>query len=340
MAPQRLSRLGHELYGTSDANLRHGLLNTEATFQDLVLSVAFADNGPAGVQLAGDVLLRWKRLIAAEDAFVARFARNDGDPIVRDLAAKVLLLRSQLAAVARSGNVAAARETLGELETQENQLAQHSRAFENRLRVANATLGEVQDAMNPSDVLLEFRRYRPLFGPQSDKGERWVLLVVQGREAEPRLMDAGLVRDSADATGKLLNEQPGSGGDEAAAALFSQLFGKLPADLLKGRQIWIATDGQLALVPFGRLRLPDGSFWVTTADLHFIETGRELLPRYAEPKPGSGLIAFGDIDFGRVESSPRSFPMPRRRRNQPSLLRHWTVVPSHSGLPRRSATSG
>ena len=189
-----------------------------------------------------------------------------------------------------------------------NQLAQRSRTFENRLRAANATLGEVQDAMSPRDCLLEFRRYRPVVGPQSGKGERWALLAVQGRKAEPQLIDAGLVSDSTDAIGKLLNEQPGSGGDEAAAALFSQLFGKLPADLLKGRRIWIATDGQLALVPFGRLRLADGSLWVAGAELHFIETGRELLPRYAEPKPGSGLIAFGDIDFGRSQRSPSLTP--------------------------------
>ena len=41
------------------------------------------------------------------------------------------------------------------------ELGQRSRAIENRLRVANATLGEVQDAMSPGDVLLEFRRYQP-----------------------------------------------------------------------------------------------------------------------------------------------------------------------------------
>ena len=46
MAPQRLSRLGRELYGTADATLRHGLLNAEADFQNLVLSVALAENGP------------------------------------------------------------------------------------------------------------------------------------------------------------------------------------------------------------------------------------------------------------------------------------------------------
>jgi hypothetical protein len=49
MAPQRLSRLGRELYGTPDANMRYGLLNAEASFQNLALSAAFAANSPAGV---------------------------------------------------------------------------------------------------------------------------------------------------------------------------------------------------------------------------------------------------------------------------------------------------
>jgi hypothetical protein len=80
------------------------------------------------------------------------------------------MLRRQLAAQARSSNVNEARKTLVALEIQENQLEQRSRAIENRQRVANASLGEAQDAMSPGDVLLEFRRYQPLFGNQSGKG--------------------------------------------------------------------------------------------------------------------------------------------------------------------------
>ena len=330
MAPQRLSRLGRELYGTADATLRHGLLNAEADFQNLVLSVALAENGPAGARLAGDVLLRWKRLIAAEDAFVARFARNDGDPAIRDLAARVLVLRRQLAALARSGNIGEARKTLTELETRENELGRRSRAIENRLRVANATLGQVQDAMHPGDVLLEFRRYRPLFGSQAGTGERWALLVVRGREAEPQLFDAGSVSDSIAAIGKLLTERPGSGGNAAAAALFGQLFGKLPAKVLSGRRVWIAADGQLALLPFARLRLADGRLWVSVASLRFLETGRELQPRYAEPKPGSGLMAFGGIDFGGTPP-PVAPPAPA---NEPGII----TAALQGGLPTQHTT--
>ena len=40
--------------------------------------------------------------------------------------------------------------------------------------------------------------------------------------------------DSVAGIGQLLTERPGSGGDAAAAALFGQFFGKLPAEMLSG----------------------------------------------------------------------------------------------------------
>jgi hypothetical protein len=172
--------------------------------------------------------------------------------------------------------------------------------------VAGATLGEVQDAMAPGDVLLEFRRYRPLLAHESKPSEHWALLVVRGREAEPHLFDSGAVNGSVAAIQTLLTEQPGGNADAAAAALFAQLFGKVPPELLSDRRVWIAADGKLALLPFARLRLGDGRLWVNAAELRFIETGRQLLPRSGEPSSGSGLIAFGGIDFG--STPPQTTP--------------------------------
>ena len=298
LAPHRLSRLGRELFGTAAANVQHLLLGQETAFQDLVLSVALSEKTPATAALAGDVMLRWKRVIAAEDAFIARFARIDSDPAVRSIATHVLLLRRQLAAQAHSGVVDAARKTLAELEAQENELGRRSRGIGDRLRVANATLSDVQNAMAPGDVLLEFRHYHPLLATSKGVGDRWALLVVRGREADPQLFDAGTVDDSNAARATLLSEGPGKDGGAAASVLFRQLFGDVSDEVLSAKRVWIASDGSLALVPFVRLLLPDGRLWGAAQELHFIETGRELLPREAEPKTSSGLIAFGGIDFG------------------------------------------
>jgi tetratricopeptide (TPR) repeat protein len=301
VAPQRMSRLGHELYGSVGDNLRHLLVHDESGFQSIVLSVALAEHDTEAVRFAGDILLRWKRVIGAEDAFIARFARNDADAAVRDLATQVLLLRHQLSAQGRALQVDAARETLKLLEAKESQLGQRSRNIGDRLRVARASLDEVAQVLGPGELLLEFRRYRPFLDPQKTSDERWALLILSGGGSEPLLVDAGSIADTDKAIAALLSEKAGKSDDETARKLFDLLFGGVSEHLLAAKRIWIATDGSLALVPFSRLRLPDGRLWGAAKELRFIETGRELLPA-SKPRAGSGLIAFGGIDYGATTS--------------------------------------
>ena len=73
----------------------------------------------------------------------------------------------------------------------------------------------------------------------------------------------------------------GDGADAAARALYAQLFE--PLDLDDVDTVVIAPDGALHLVPFHRLRLPDGRFWTDRAQLRVVQTGRDLL----RPRPTS-----------------------------------------------------
>jgi CHAT domain-containing protein len=54
--------------------------------------------------------------------------------------------------------------------------------------------------------------------------------------------------------------------------------------------------GALNLVPFSRLKLPDGRYWEERQALRLLQTGRDLV-RPDPDRPAHGLLALGGIDF-------------------------------------------
>jgi len=86
--------------------------------------------------------------------------------------------------------------------------------------------------------------------------------------------------------------------DQAAAALYRTLFGSLDAELAGFDTLYLAPDGELDLVPFARLRLPDGRWWIERQQLRELGTGRDLLPD--EPaEAAAGMLALGGVDYDR-----------------------------------------
>jgi CHAT domain-containing protein len=56
----------------------------------------------------------------------------------------------------------------------------------------------------------------------------------------------------------------------------------------------------LHLIPFARLRTPDGRYLAEVADIRLLQTGRDLL-RPESDRRAKGLLALGGIDFERSE---------------------------------------
>ena len=84
--------------------------------------------------------------------------------------------------------------------------------------------------------------------------------------------------------------------DQAAAALYRTLFGSLDAEFAGFDTLYLAPDGDLDLVPFARLRLPDGRWWIERQQLRELGTGRDLLPD--EPaEAAAGMLALGGVDY-------------------------------------------
>jgi hypothetical protein len=87
--------------------------------------------------------------------------------------------------------------------------------------------------------------------------------------------------------------------EAAAAALYQKVFAPFESKLVAATSVYLAPDGILNLVPFARLKLPDGRYWEERQEVRLLQTGRDLL-RTDPDKPARGLLALGGIDFGAV----------------------------------------
>ena len=288
MEPHLLGWIGQELSSTEAGAVRRQLMTSQATFQDVVLSLATAETSGDARRLAGSVMLRFKLLQGEEEAYLARLARRSQDPRVRALADEVGKLRAALAGAVRA-DPAAFEKVLQALEAKQQALGAVSRDYKDHLRVLTANLNDVQAALPAGAVLIEFRQFRPANSRTGTLGEpRFAGLLLAGFE-EPVVVDLGLVSELPRLTAAL--------DDAAAAALYQKLFAPFEARLAAATTVYIAPDGVLNLVPFARLRLADGRYWGERQQLRLLQSGRDLLRPDAD-KPARGLLALGGIDFG------------------------------------------
>ena len=338
----RVRRLvGQELASTEQEAVRLQRLAAEARLQNVVFTLALVhpDNADAR-RLAADVLLRWKRLAADEEAVIARLARTSRDPRVvklaehirasrRGLSRLVHLPRAELTEAARAALnsvLAAERRRLGALEAK---LARLSRSFRGQQAARGVEWEAVQAALPPGSALLELRAYRPVDFKTRDFGEpRWLAMLLPetppahwaGGGAAPalRLWDLGPVADSADGFARLRSKRDEAG--DAPSGLYQTLFGAIDAELARYETLFLAPDGFLDQVAFARLRVPAAAsatgasteqvattatrYWIERQALRTVRVGRDLLPTPASDA-AAGMLVLGGIDYDHFpESAP------------------------------------
>jgi CHAT domain-containing protein/tetratricopeptide (TPR) repeat protein len=88
--------------------------------------------------------------------------------------------------------------------------------------------------------------------------------------------------------------EPGDKGDALRRRLWDPLARALPADC---KRLFLAPDGQLALVPLEALRLADGTYLVERYQMAYVTTGRDLLPRPRPAGAAAGALIVADPDY-------------------------------------------
>ncbi len=290
MEPHLLGWIGQELYSTEAGAERRQLVSSQATFQDVVLTLATMQGSGDARRLAGTVMLRFKLLQGEEEAYRARLTRRSQDPGVRALADEVGKLRSTLAGAAR-GAPGTFDKALQAIEAKQLALGEVSRDYKDHLRVLTANLDDLRAVLPAGAVLVEFRQFRPVDFRTGKSGEpRFAALLLAGFD-EPVVADLGPVSEMRQPTVELT--------DAAAAAIYQKLFARFEDKLAAATTVYVAPDGVLDLVPFARLKLADGRYWGERQQLRLLQSGRDLL-RPDSDKPARGLLALGGIDFGAV----------------------------------------
>jgi CHAT domain-containing protein/Flp pilus assembly protein TadD len=287
METHLLGWIGQELYSTEADAVRRHLVSAQAPFQDVVLTLATAENSGEAHRLAGNVILRFKLLQSEEDSYLARLTRRSQDPQVRALAWEVGKLRAALVAAAQA-EPGAFEKALQTLEAKQHDLGMTSSSYKDHLRVMTANLDDLRAAVPQGAVLIEFRQFRPVDFRTGTPGEpRFAAMLLAGSD-DPLVADLGPIPELG---------QPTALDDEAAAAFYRRLFAPFDQKLAAAKTVYIAPDGLLNLIPFAGLKLADGRYWAERQEVRLLQSGRDLLRAYPD-KLARGLLALGGIDFG------------------------------------------
>jgi CHAT domain-containing protein len=83
--------------------------------------------------------------------------------------------------------------------------------------------------------------------------------------------------------------------------LWEPLAKVLPAH---AKQLVIAPDGELSLVPFEAIRLADGKYLVERFQIRYVSSGRDLMPRPGPKGKAATALLFADPDYDALDKSP------------------------------------
>jgi CHAT domain-containing protein len=291
------------LYSTQSAAVRRSVVTSQSAYQDVALSLAIQQPELADAQeIAATAVLRLKGLQAEEEAYLARLSRRGEDPRIQSLAWEIRILRARLAQ-SFHGNAtddpAEIHAHIQELEGKEMALARLSRDYAQQLQVRDVSLDDLLANLTGGTALVEFRQYWPSdFRAGTLGAAHWAAALIFGSEP-PVVVDLGPVAPTEGWIKALLASDDAA----AAQALYDQLVAPLEPKLASAKNLVLAPDGALNLVPLHSLRRPDGQPWAGRRALRVVQTGRDLL-RLPTGRPAHGLLALGGIDFDAAPGQP------------------------------------
>jgi CHAT domain-containing protein len=191
----------------------------------------------------------------------------------------------------------------------ERDLAQRVRGYAELRRSQQAAPHELAAQLAPGAALVELVRYRRCDFQVKDRDKRWgtdhYLAVLLWREAgekaqaQVRLVPLGETKpiDRAIHAWRT-HAQRGAIDDNSDRELRQRLWEPLAKALPQGTtRLFIAPDGELALLPFEALREADGKYLVERVHISYLTTGRDLMPR-PQPQEKSDLaLVLADPDY-------------------------------------------
>jgi CHAT domain-containing protein len=302
---------------------------------DLALSyqAQIAGKRAGAVKLALTTLLRRKGRVL--DAAAANLATIRGklSPDDRKLLDELGDARTKLSKLAVAGpatnpdyakDVAALEDQIRKLEVA---LAGKSAAY--RATHQAIDLASVQKKLPRDARLVEIASYQPrAWGkpdiPKPPAPPRRYAAYVLAPTGDPVFVDLGEAQPIDDAIAKFRAAVASPDNDavrDLGKALHELTFGKLRAALGPAKQVLIAPDGALAVVPFAALHTGK-RFLVEDYNFTYLTSGRDLLRLGLRGTPNGGPVIFADPDFDGANGTQ---PAGRRSRAMTGLT--WPRLP-------------
>ncbi len=311
----------------------------EASLLDTAIEfhARFAPKRASAARLAMTTLLRRKgRILDAAAATLGKL-RTRLPAEDRKLLAELELARAELAKVAVQGSatnpsfakqVAALEEQIQRLEVT---LAKKN--AELKIVLQPVQLADVQKRIPKAAKLVEIVNYQPgditaKYTANPVKAPRRYIAYVLGDRGDPILVDLGEAKPIDDEIVKLrtaLADPDNDGVTDLAKSLHTLTFGKLAPALGKTKQILLAPDGALNVLPFAALH--DGKqFLVENYTFTYLSSGRDLLRIgvHAKAKQKARAVIFADPDF---DGAPAAAQPAATRRSRAMQNLTWPRLP-------------
>jgi CHAT domain-containing protein len=297
--------------GSERQKLAYLAIFSRQTDFTLSLHSQIAPDNPQARDLAFTTLLRRKGRgldAMADTVSILRRRATLEDQALLDQLAEA---RSRFAALTLRESDAAKPETYltrlkpleEEVEKLEAELS--SRSIEFRSQAQPATLAAVQAALPAGSALVEFTVFTPQELPTGkSKPPRYVAyaLAAQGELRWVDLGDVKIIDRAVNAWRKALRDPSRTDVERFARAVDKKIMQPVRSLLRETRQLLIAPDGLLNLIPFAALVDERKRYLVERYAISYLTSGRDLLRlQTSEPSQSAPLIVANPI-FGRVET--------------------------------------
>jgi CHAT domain-containing protein len=315
-----------------------GIINHSMWSLDVVCSIALAANQKPTTEQAFTWVLRRKGIILDTRCQMREaLRRQQSDPAVRELAAKLDSMRQELDSLRLNppagrdpAALAAQRSALAnEIDIREGELARKLSTGGTLLPTENVDLARVRKNLPAGSAMVEFIRLNITGEIRGEGGkplpgyrEKYLAFVIPADpKADAKLIDLGdareienLIQDFRAATDVFKGETlvriarieaaRQREFDAVSRALYEKVFAPLEATLGATKRIYLAPDGDLSILPFDSLW--DGKkYLVESRELAYLSTGRDLIETQAS-QPGKGTAVLAAVDFSATAEARKS----------------------------------
>jgi CHAT domain-containing protein/Tfp pilus assembly protein PilF len=306
----------------SDADKTAFFQNTTArSTLEGALSLGLAQRGDADlVAQSATWLLNGKAVDQESLAASVLLSRQSGDPAVGKLASRLLRVRQSLArltlSVPQAGQEKQRLEQIAELTRQEQDLGKQLRQSGSRAALPQwVELAAVRQALPADAVLIDIAHFRR-FDLKSRGGEKkWqeahYAAWLTPKAGPVRLIDLGPAEKIDEAVKRFraamqqATRRVKADGEEAAEKALREHLDALSALVLKpllphisaSKKWLVSPDGNLWLLPWEALTLPDGKFAVEKHLVSYLTSGRDLLPPPEAKVKVSAPLVLADPDY-------------------------------------------